>query len=117
MCPNCPFDWTCLKPALPPVKMATVEIDGRRRDVRFAVDHTVVQVRLGGREQRVTALIVEVSKSGFRLTMDESVPFGVLVCVEMPGFSLLGDVRYCQPLPGNRSYFIGVELRCVAERS
>src|ERR1039458_8021134 len=89
--------------------MAGVESDGRRREVRFETDHKLVQVRIGGNEQPVKALILNVSNSGFRLTMYETVPFGALICIEMPHIALLGDVRYCQPLSGNRSYFVGVQ--------
>ena len=103
-----------MKSALPPVKMLAGGIDGRRGEIRFATDPTAVKVRLGGRENPITALLVEVSKSGFRLTLNEQVSFGVLICIEMPGFALLGDARHCQPLPGNKSYSVGVKLRGIA---
>jgi len=87
-----------------------------RRDVRFNSTHTTVQAHLDGREP-VTALVVEVSKSGLQLIVEEPLPVGVPVRIEMRGLIVEGDIRHCRPQPDNTSYAVGVLMRDVTEQS
>lgn len=90
--------------------------DSGRRDVRFNSNHTTVQAHLDGREP-VTALVVEVSKSGLQLVVEEPLPVGVPVRIEMRGLIVEGDIRHCRPQPDNTSYAVGVLMRDVTEQS
>jgi len=100
---------------LPSADCLTTLDKDRRREIRFASNHTEIQVRVEGSEQPVRARIVEVSRSGLQLLMAEPLPIGLQVHIEISGLIVHGDVRRCHE--DNRSYVVGVLMREVAGQS
>jgi len=66
----------------------------KRREPRFACRPTNVTAIETG--LRLTATVVEVSRSGCRLHVDSLVPVGTRVVVEFERHRLSGRIRYCR---------------------
>jgi len=94
----------------PSPNIQNVERLDRRAEMRIACEPVTVQAWLGGREQKIAAVVVEVSKSGLQLLTDVPVQVGSAVRIDTGGLIVLGDIRYCQPRMDNRSYAVGVLL-------
>ena len=65
------------------------------RELRLPCTPTGVLAHLDAFDEPVTGHIVEVSRAGFKLHMDNPLPVGSFVTVETGGMTMLGDVRYC----------------------
>lgn len=93
----------------------TVERRDGRREVRISCQPAAVQVCLGGSEQAVAALVVEVSTSGLQLLADEPVPVGSPVRIDMGDLIVQGEIRHCERRLDKRSYTVGVKMHDVTE--
>lgn len=85
------------------------ENQDRRRDLRFPCDTSAVEVHLDARDQPLTAHVIEVSRAGLKLRMDDALPVGTPLTVEVGKLSVLGEVRRCESGP-DASHTVGVLL-------
>lgn len=81
--------------------------DGRR-DVRFSCDHTKVQAHLDGRAEPVPARVVEVSRSGVQLSVNEALAVGTAIRVSIGGLVVRGHIRYCRQQQDETTWTAGV---------
>jgi len=93
----------------------TVEVADGCQEVRTAWVPVPAQMYLGGREEPVAAVVVEVSKSRVQLLADEPAPVGTSVRIDMGDLVVQGDIRHCQPRLDKRSYTVGVLRRDITE--
>ena len=89
----------------------------KRQEHRFASNPNDAVVHVPGRSTPLTAIIVDVSKSGLKLEVGEALSAGTELRVDMPRLVVAGDVRYCRELGEPGSFSIGVQIREVTERS
>jgi hypothetical protein len=82
----------------------------RRSEVRMLCAD-MLEVRWksgGGRTQRVTALLEDISTSGACLQLEDYIPLDAEIWWECPGQEFSGHVRYC--VYREIGYFAGVEF-------
>ncbi len=71
---------------------------GRRRERRLPCTPTSALVEFSDGAQTVEGRVVEVSKSGLRLILENRVPEGESVRIDIAGKMIVtGEVRYCRP--------------------
>jgi len=77
-----------------------------------AASRTLVPVRiagLGDLHLQTFGRLLDISRSGLRLGVLEAVPVGSLLQLELEGWVIRGEVRYCQDQ--KTWYAIGLEIR------
>jgi len=65
----------------------------------------------------VAASIIDVSKSGLQVEVDEAIPPASTVEIRLRNVTVEGKVEYCQPQPGNGRYRVGVLTGRMTEPS
>jgi hypothetical protein len=85
-----------------------------RREARLPCDPTGVHAHLKGSGRHFTGRIVEVSRTGVQIQIDEAVPVGSVMTVEFGGTLLTGDIRHCQPRDGR--FTVGIQTADVWNR-
>ena len=80
----------------------------QRREPRFKVNQAVTVTVFGSAENPLTGRIADLSRSGMRLVLDRTLPFGSRVKVEWGGHLVLGSVCNCQE--HGSSCTVGFEL-------
>jgi len=63
--------------------------------------------------ERISATVVDISKGGLRLRLDQSLMPGMLVQIRLGEKLLLGEIRYCTP--AGDEFHAGVRLQDVFE--
>jgi hypothetical protein len=81
----------------------------RRREMRLQCDPANVVLDITGHSEPVEGQIVEVSKSGLQLRLENSVPAGQTVRVTRASMIINGQIRYCRPNDAG-SFDTGVEI-------
>src|SRR5580704_7530587 len=81
----------------------------RRREMRLQCDPANVVLEITGHPEPVEGQIVEVSKSGLQLRLENSVPGGEAVRVTRASMIINGQIRYCRPNDAG-SFDTGVEI-------
>jgi len=90
---------------------ADTETQLNRREARLPCNPTGVHAYIKGSDRHFTGKIVEVSRTGIQLQIDEAVPVGSVMTVEFGGTVLTGDIRHCQPRDGR--FTIGIQTADV----
>lgn len=91
-----------------------IETQLNRREPRLPCNPTGVHAHLEGSGRHFIGQIVEVSRTGVQIQMDEAVPVGSVMTVEFGGTTLTGDIRHCEPRDG---YFtVGIQTNDVCHR-
>jgi hypothetical protein len=90
---------------------ADTETQLNRREPRLPCNPTGVHAVLEGSDRHFTGQIVEVSRTGIQLQIDEAVPVGSVMTVEFGGTVLTGAVRHCQLREGR--FTVGIETSDV----
>jgi hypothetical protein len=85
-----------------------------RREPRLPCNPTGIHAYVEGRGRPVAGQIVEVSRTGIRLQIDEAVPIGSVMTVEVGGTLLMGDVRHCEP--HDEQFAVGLQTLDVRHR-
>jgi hypothetical protein len=85
-----------------------------RREPRLPCNPTGVHAHLEGSGRHFTGKIVEVSRTGVQIQIDEAVPVGSVMTVEFGGTVLTGDIRHCQLRDGR--FTIGIQTADVLYR-
>jgi hypothetical protein len=91
------------------------EIKSSRREPRLPCNPTSIHAQVEGSGRIVSGQIVEVSRAGIRLHVDEAVPVGSVVTVELGGTVLRGDVRHCEADDAER-FTLGIQTSDVRHR-
>jgi hypothetical protein len=82
----------------PPVEPRPFE---RRNEQRYPAKGSVSYRTVhGGRIEERVAQLLDISRSGLKLRLLESISVGALLLVRLEGASILGEVRYCLPVDG-----------------
>ena len=82
-----------------------------RREPRLPCNPTGVDARLEGSDRLLTGRIVEVSRTGIQIQIDEAVPEGCVMTVEFGGTVLTGDIRHCEACDGR--FTVGIQTTNV----
>jgi hypothetical protein len=90
---------------------ADTEINLNRREPRLPCNPTGVRAYVTGSDRHFMGEIVEVSRTGIQLQIDEAVPEGSLMTVELGGTILQGEVRHCQSRDGR--FTVGIQTADV----
>lgn len=98
----------CAEPAHSPQIIETAQAVNLRHAPRYRVKQPVRVTILGNPEIWLSGRIVDVSRSGMRLVLDQPVPFGAAVKVEWNGDILIGSARYWKR--ETASYLVGLKL-------
>jgi hypothetical protein len=93
---------------------ANDESQDRRRDPRLSCDSTVVALHLDASDEPLAANLIEVSRAGLKLQAAEALPVGSLITIDVGEITVLGEVRRCDPGPGD-SYTVGLLTHDVRE--
>ena len=83
----------------------------QRAEVRFDLKQTVQLTVLGATGFRGTARIRNVSRNGVQLELQQPLPAGTLVKIDIDNALVLGEVIYCRPQ--GPSCLIGIKLEQV----
>lgn len=83
----------------------------QRAEVRFDLKQTVQLTVLSANEFRATARIRNVSRKGVQLELEQTVPAGTPVKIDIDNALVLGEVVYCRPQ--GPSCLIGIKLEQV----
>jgi len=75
---------------------ADTETQLNRRESRLPCNPTGIHACVDGSDRHFTGRIVEVSRTGIQLQIDEAVPLGSVMTVELGGTVLTGAVRHCE---------------------
>ncbi|HVW10244.1 MAG TPA: PilZ domain-containing protein [Bryobacteraceae bacterium] len=87
------------------------EFNLNRREPRLPCNPTGVRAYLKSLERQFTGNIVEVSRTGIQLQIDEAVPTGSVMTVEFGGTVLEGEVRHCEFRDGR--FTVGIQTADV----
>ncbi len=74
--------------------LKTLELRGEKR---FPTSETVRAVLVGDEEKTIGAQVVDVSDRGLGLFLEQEVPAGSVMRIDVEDASLSGTVRYCRP--------------------
>ena len=85
-----------------------------RREPRLACNPTGVQARVEGSGRHFIGQIVEVSRTGIQIQIDEAVAVGSVMTVELGDTLLTGDIRHCEPRDGR--FAVGIQTNDVCSR-
>lgn len=85
----------------------------RRIASRFRTDQAVTVTDLENNDQPIQGTLVNLSDHGFGLVLEAPLPINAAVRVDIHDAVLLGEVCYCQPLPGGSGYAIGIRAEHV----
>ena len=91
-----------------------IETQLNRREPRLPCNPTGVHAHLEGSGRHFIGQIVEVSRTGVQIQMDEAVPVGSVMTVEFGGTTLTGDIRHCEPRDGH--FTVGIQTNDVCHR-
>lgn len=83
----------------------------RRSEMRWACTPTGVHAHLDGYDRPIGGQVVEVSREGMQLHVEEPIAVGSLVTIEMGNVIVLGDVRHCNSR--QNYYTVGLRTRDV----
>jgi hypothetical protein len=87
------------------------ETQSNRREQRLPCNPTGVHACVDGVDRHFTAKIVEVSRTGIQLQIDEAVPIGSVMTVELGSTVLTGAVRHCDFREGR--FTVGIQTSDV----
>ena len=82
-----------------------------RREPRLPCNPTGVHAYVNGSDRHFTGKIVEVSRTGIQLQIDEAVPLGSVMTVEFGGTVLTGEIRHCELRDGR--FTVGIQTADV----
>jgi hypothetical protein len=85
-----------------------------RREQRLPCNPTGVHAQLKGSNRHFTGRIVEVSRTGVQIQIDEEVPVGSVMTVEFGDTILKGDIRHCEARDGH--FTVGIQTNDVCYR-
>jgi hypothetical protein len=85
------------------------------RENRLTCAPTETYVYVGDRGEPLRAEIHNVSRSGLRLVLEQPVPVGSAVKVEMAGMIAVGEIRYCRQDKGD-SFSAGMRIDTIQKR-
>lgn len=72
------------------------DVQLKRSEPRLPCNPTGIHAFVDGSDRPVAGKIVEVSRTGIQLQIDEAVPVGSRMTVKVGDTVLLGDVRHCR---------------------
>lgn len=84
-----------------------------RRDIRVPVDQAALSIRVL-RDDPATVYdgrLLNVSKRGMKLQLQQALHPGLLVQLRMGGKIIMAEVRYCRP--HDREFHVGLEIKDV----
>jgi hypothetical protein len=84
----------------------------RPRERRFPCVPTAALVRLDGKVEDRPVSVRDVSKSGLRLTLQEYIPVGSRVAIELANLVVTGEIRFCRQAE-NESFAAGLKITDV----
>lgn len=85
------------------------------RESRLASTPIEAHVHVGDKGGPIRAEIHNVSRSGLLLVLDQAIPVGAAVKVEMTGMIAVGEIRHCLPKGGN-SFAAGMRIDSIHKR-
>jgi hypothetical protein len=85
-------------------------IADNRSHVRMCCEPTLVYVHLADYNRPVNAQMIDVSKGGLQLQLNQPLPVGTYLTIDTGQVTLHGEVRHCQEQPGH-VFVIGVMKR------
>jgi hypothetical protein len=91
------------------------QVKSSRREPRLPCNPTGIQAYVDGSVRPVDGRIVEVSRTGIQLQIEEAVPVGSVMTVEVGETVLTGDVRHCEAR--DEHYTVGLATSDVRRRA
>lgn len=91
------------------------QVKSTRREPRLPCNPTGIHAYVEGSARPVAGRIVEVSRTGIQLQIEEAVPVGSVMTVEVGETVLTGGVRHCEARE-DEHYTVGLETSDVRHR-
>ncbi len=80
----------------------------RRTEARYPTEEPVELEILAGPSQPIFGMVLDVSRSGLRISIPKSIDRGAQVKLKLQHNVIFGDIRYCRSVSG--AFHIGVRI-------
>jgi hypothetical protein len=88
-----------------------------RSEARISIQNekAMVSILEGGTGAKIPAVVVDISPKGLGLRIDQSIPSGAWIKVELPHTLVIGEVRHCS-LGAKGDYSVGIRTETTIDR-